>query len=789
MINISKLFIKNGKPIKFKISNDIKSPRRSQFEQRIMQCGGEVTDSDDNADMKLYDPEKHTSSPNSYSLKFVIDSFFWEKMQDKKKYEIKCSDNKSQPASSSKSIDTILNSIKYVKGSKSAQRIPYTKKDDEILISYVNNSNLPTSGKTLYKNMEREYPQHTWQSWRNRWMRILEPRIKNRKEAIHIKNGNNNDDDKLKKIYETTREINNNNNESDNQDVNLSFEKRKKRVLSAFSHFSDDDFYNENDRKKRKVNSILNELSNDSNTDFDDDNEIENNSHKTTNKIKEKLINTNNNDKNNKSDFIDSINSKEKYTVDENNDSKKILDHVKYNTQSNNKSNDIRESNILSNEKNKDRNNNEKSKESNNIHNIINKNHNKNDKNNCEDSNFINFGYNKILEEDINDDIENSDTNSFPLCSQDMNVYNNLPTHKLNENNKNNNSNNETFYIPLTEISFKINKPTAMFQSNQDIKNAAHDKKEKNDHSFGINNKIEKDFDDFNFENLASQPITNNYEILEKHGDNYTNITNENNTNGSDYNNNENKITGHEHSLSIIPNIIKKAKLKNKTENIFENNDNSKSHFNDLSDLIENSIVFSDDDDDDGTIFHPKIIGNKNQYNVSKIFGEDQKNNINKYEKNESIINKNLKENSELEKNNTFHNSLNENNLSKNSSVSLNDKSKNKGNNDSSDSIINNKQKGMDSNEKQMKDISINDINKNKILNENSKSKQENNINIKSKEDNDNKENNINENQYNQENDSTKSFDSNYSFENNSFPFIDNNLFLSQPSNIQDELF
>jgi len=36
MINISKLFIENGKPIKFKLSNDIKNPKRSKFKQRIL---------------------------------------------------------------------------------------------------------------------------------------------------------------------------------------------------------------------------------------------------------------------------------------------------------------------------------------------------------------------------------------------------------------------------------------------------------------------------------------------------------------------------------------------------------------------------------------------------------------------------------------------------------------------------------------------------------------------------------------------------------------------------------
>jgi len=78
--------------------------------------------------MKLHVPEKKIASPKSYSLKFVIDSFFWEKMQDKKKYEIKSTDNNhsnifyNSNEPNDNSINSILNDIKYIKGSRNGLR-------------------------------------------------------------------------------------------------------------------------------------------------------------------------------------------------------------------------------------------------------------------------------------------------------------------------------------------------------------------------------------------------------------------------------------------------------------------------------------------------------------------------------------------------------------------------------------------------------------------------------------------------------------------------------------------
>jgi len=144
--------------------------------------------------MILINQEQKLNVTNHYSMKFVIDSFFWEKLQDEELYKIISS------TSTSINSDTILKGIKYnnynnrkrlryiiikyyiiciyiikhvnklmlilcifyriyiffINKWNNIIRNPFTKNDDNILLSYINNTQLNTSGINLYKIIEKD---------------------------------------------------------------------------------------------------------------------------------------------------------------------------------------------------------------------------------------------------------------------------------------------------------------------------------------------------------------------------------------------------------------------------------------------------------------------------------------------------------------------------------------------------------------------------------------------------------------------------------------------------------
>lgn len=59
------------------------------------------------------------------------------------------------------------------------RRTPFTNKDDLILTKWVlaeERRGTLTSGNVIYKALERKHPHHTWQSWRDRWVKGLRSR-------------------------------------------------------------------------------------------------------------------------------------------------------------------------------------------------------------------------------------------------------------------------------------------------------------------------------------------------------------------------------------------------------------------------------------------------------------------------------------------------------------------------------------------------------------------------------------------------------------------------------------
>ncbi|OIW25271.1 hypothetical protein CONLIGDRAFT_86917 [Coniochaeta ligniaria NRRL 30616] len=56
-------------------------------------------------------------------------------------------------------------------------RVKFTEEDDELLLKYVEEAGRNTSGNKIYMALAEEYPHHSWHSWRDRYVRHLEPRL------------------------------------------------------------------------------------------------------------------------------------------------------------------------------------------------------------------------------------------------------------------------------------------------------------------------------------------------------------------------------------------------------------------------------------------------------------------------------------------------------------------------------------------------------------------------------------------------------------------------------------
>ncbi|KAH9988231.1 TRF2-interacting telomeric protein/Rap1 C terminal domain-containing protein [Xylariaceae sp. FL0662B] len=140
-------------------------PQRGNYVRSIENNGGKVVPLEKNADYLISDPARKDAPPGSYSFKFIEDSVEAGALQDFEKYLCNSSEPDSRPVGS-----TIA---------ARATRTPFTREDDKILTEWVarkEREGAPTYGYEIYKKLAAKHPRHTYQSWRDRWRRILQYR-------------------------------------------------------------------------------------------------------------------------------------------------------------------------------------------------------------------------------------------------------------------------------------------------------------------------------------------------------------------------------------------------------------------------------------------------------------------------------------------------------------------------------------------------------------------------------------------------------------------------------------
>ncbi|KAI0113433.1 TRF2-interacting telomeric protein/Rap1 C terminal domain-containing protein [Daldinia grandis] len=140
-------------------------PMRLHFVQMIQNNGGQVVPLEKNADYLIADhAKKNSCPPGSYSYKWIEESCKAGVLQEFGNYLcVAPKQSEPQPSGSVASLKTT--------------RTKFTDEDDLILRRWVARNERkgePVSGNVIYQKLEDKYPHHTFQSWRDRWVKKLQ---------------------------------------------------------------------------------------------------------------------------------------------------------------------------------------------------------------------------------------------------------------------------------------------------------------------------------------------------------------------------------------------------------------------------------------------------------------------------------------------------------------------------------------------------------------------------------------------------------------------------------------
>ncbi|KAL3479936.1 TRF2-interacting telomeric protein/Rap1 C terminal domain-containing protein [Aspergillus californicus] len=142
-------------------------PQRSRFKELIQKNGGLVKLLEKEADILLVDHKKRTANlpPNTYSYQFIEKSIQQGKIADLET----CKVGPSAPRP-----------VGATNISARTRRNPFSIQDDQILWDYMqpleSTPGAHIKGNVIYQGLAEKYPQHTYQSWRDRWLKILRER-------------------------------------------------------------------------------------------------------------------------------------------------------------------------------------------------------------------------------------------------------------------------------------------------------------------------------------------------------------------------------------------------------------------------------------------------------------------------------------------------------------------------------------------------------------------------------------------------------------------------------------
>ncbi|KAL8850765.1 MAG: hypothetical protein Q9221_004333 [Calogaya cf. arnoldii] len=140
-----------------------KVPQRSRFLEEVKANGGEVTPLEKEADVKIVDHARKQQLPGTYSYQYIEDSVRNGALEDLEKHAV------GLPVGTIRAVGSVIQPAK-------SSRTKFTAQDDQQLVSWVRTFEQrggATSGNEIYKQLEAKNPRHTWQAWRDRWVKTL----------------------------------------------------------------------------------------------------------------------------------------------------------------------------------------------------------------------------------------------------------------------------------------------------------------------------------------------------------------------------------------------------------------------------------------------------------------------------------------------------------------------------------------------------------------------------------------------------------------------------------------
>ncbi|MCJ1430782.1 hypothetical protein MMC27_000132 [Xylographa pallens] len=147
--------------VKFWFSHRV--PSRSTFIEQVKANGGEVVSLEKFADLKIVDHIRQDNGPGTYSYQYIERSIRNGALEDLDDHHAGPAKNSIRPAGA-------------IGQPTKGTRTPFTAADDQVIYDLVDETERKggaTSGNEIYKQLGQINPRHTWQSWRERWVKIL----------------------------------------------------------------------------------------------------------------------------------------------------------------------------------------------------------------------------------------------------------------------------------------------------------------------------------------------------------------------------------------------------------------------------------------------------------------------------------------------------------------------------------------------------------------------------------------------------------------------------------------
>jgi hypothetical protein len=138
-------------------------PQRKWFVENVKANGGQVVQLENQADVLLVDHTRKNPAPGTHSYKYVELSIRKGRLEKLDDHVVGGTSRADRPVGS-------------ITMAPKGSRRPYTEADDQFLWNWVKpleEAGGATAGNSIYQDLEAANPGHTYQSWRDRWLKYV----------------------------------------------------------------------------------------------------------------------------------------------------------------------------------------------------------------------------------------------------------------------------------------------------------------------------------------------------------------------------------------------------------------------------------------------------------------------------------------------------------------------------------------------------------------------------------------------------------------------------------------